>query len=143
MQLPTVGVTISIRHALGAFVLLVLSCAAANAQPATPAGGYAGSAACKQCHESQYDRWQKTRMANLIVDAKKHPEAEDRAQDRRLLRAQPYVPLHPAVGNGALQGSESVHDVPSRSNDRERDRDDPEVARRVAVAGDAMSSRKE
>ena len=75
MQLPTVDVSISIRHALGAFVLLVLSCAAANAQPATTTGGYAGSAACKQCHESQYDRWQKTRMANVIVDPKKHPEA--------------------------------------------------------------------
>ncbi len=48
---------------------------AASAQPATPADGYTGSAACKDCHRSQYDRWQKTRMANVIVDPKKHPEA--------------------------------------------------------------------
>ena len=114
MQLPTVGVTISIRHALGAFVLLVLSCAAANAQPATPAGGYAGSAACKQCHESQYDRWQKTRMANLIVDAKKHPEAEDRAQDRRLLRAQPYVPLRRPNADRFVKNSQCLQWLPHR-----------------------------
>ena len=62
------------------------------------------------------------------------PHAEDRARDRRLLRAQPHVPLHSAVRDRALQGSESVHDVPSRPDDRERDRDDPEMARGVAVA---------
>jgi len=54
---------------------LLLFCAAANAQPARPADGYTGSAACKDCHKSQYERWQKTRMANVVVDPKKHPEA--------------------------------------------------------------------
>src|SRR6516162_8318907 len=47
----------------------------AHAQPAQPADGYAGSAACKSCHESQYERWKTTRMANVVVDPKKHPEA--------------------------------------------------------------------
>ena len=36
---------------------------------------YAGSAACKTCHSSIYDRWSKTRMANVITDVKLHPEA--------------------------------------------------------------------
>ena len=36
---------------------------------------YAGSAACKTCHTNIYERWSKTRMANVIVDPKVHPEA--------------------------------------------------------------------
>jgi len=48
---------------------------AAYAQPAKPADGYTGSAACKDCHESQYERWRTTRMANVVVDPKQHPEA--------------------------------------------------------------------
>ncbi len=38
-------------------------------------GGYAGSTACKSCHPSTFERWSKTRMANVIVDTKLHPEA--------------------------------------------------------------------
>lgn len=52
--------------------LLTLLCAGAHAQPAN---GYTGSAACQDCHASEYARWQKTRMANVIVDAQAHPEA--------------------------------------------------------------------
>ena len=37
--------------------------------------GYAGSTACKTCHPSVYERWSKTRMANVIVDPKRHPDA--------------------------------------------------------------------
>ena len=37
--------------------------------------GYAGSAACKTCHTNIYERWSKTRMANVIADPKVHPEA--------------------------------------------------------------------
>src|SRR5689334_19072790 len=48
---------------------------AARAQPAHPAGGFVGSAACKDCHGSYYDRWKKTLMANVIVDPKTHPTA--------------------------------------------------------------------
>ena len=36
---------------------------------------YVGSAACRTCHPQVYSRWSKTRMANVIVDAKAHPEA--------------------------------------------------------------------
>jgi predicted CXXCH cytochrome family protein len=36
---------------------------------------YAGSAACKTCHPSLYERWKKTRMANVVRDPKEYPEA--------------------------------------------------------------------
>ncbi|MDE3157384.1 MAG: cytochrome C [Acidobacteriota bacterium] len=36
---------------------------------------YVGSGTCKTCHASVYARWQKTRMANIVVDPKQHPEA--------------------------------------------------------------------
>ena len=40
----------------------------------TPAAAYAGSAACKACHAEVYERWSKTRMANVLADPKLHPE---------------------------------------------------------------------
>jgi predicted CXXCH cytochrome family protein len=43
-----------------------------------PSGGaahYVGSAACKDCHTAIYDRWKKTRMANVVQDPHTHPEA--------------------------------------------------------------------
>ena len=36
---------------------------------------YVGSAACQSCHAPIYARWSKTRMANVVVDPKVHPEA--------------------------------------------------------------------
>jgi predicted CXXCH cytochrome family protein len=39
-----------------------------------PKGQYIGSAACKPCHASIYERWSKTRMANVIRDPKLHPD---------------------------------------------------------------------
>ena len=37
--------------------------------------GYTGSAACKTCHPAVYDRWKKTRMANVVRDPREHPDA--------------------------------------------------------------------
>ena len=37
--------------------------------------GYSGSVSCKSCHANTYERWSKTRMANVIVDPKQHPDA--------------------------------------------------------------------
>src|SRR5690349_19774230 len=37
-------------------------------------GQYVGSAACKTCHGAIYERWRKTRMANVITDPREHPE---------------------------------------------------------------------
>src|SRR5262245_38639197 len=36
---------------------------------------YTGSAACKSCHEAIYERWAKSRMANVVRDPKEHPDA--------------------------------------------------------------------
>jgi len=36
---------------------------------------YAGSAACEKCHGAIYERWKKTRMANVVRDPKQHPDA--------------------------------------------------------------------
>jgi predicted CXXCH cytochrome family protein len=36
---------------------------------------YAGSAACKRCHSQIYERWRKTRMANVVRDPREHPDA--------------------------------------------------------------------
>ena len=36
---------------------------------------YAGSATCGTCHSEIYQRWQKTRMANVVRDPKQHPDA--------------------------------------------------------------------
>ena len=36
---------------------------------------YVGSAACATCHQSTYDRWKKTLMANVVRDPREHPDA--------------------------------------------------------------------
>jgi len=63
-----------LETAAGIFALAAIG-SGVHAQPAKPADGYTGSAACKDCHESQYERWKTTRMANVVVDPKQHPEA--------------------------------------------------------------------
>jgi predicted CXXCH cytochrome family protein len=43
--------------------------------PAPPSGrNYVGSQQCRRCHAATYDRWSKTRMANVVVDPKEHPQ---------------------------------------------------------------------
>jgi predicted CXXCH cytochrome family protein len=50
-----------------------------SANGATPAHAieahYVGSAACESCHQEIYDRWRKTRMANVVRDPHEHPDA--------------------------------------------------------------------
>ena len=50
-----------------------------SANGATPAHAieahYVGSAACESCHQEIYDRWRKTRMANVVRDPREHPDA--------------------------------------------------------------------
>lgn len=36
---------------------------------------YTGSSVCRTCHAGIYDRWKKTRMANIVQDPKEHPDA--------------------------------------------------------------------
>ena len=39
------------------------------------AAAFTGSQACKPCHAAIYERWRHTRMANVVVDPRLHPEA--------------------------------------------------------------------
>ena len=54
------------------FLPLFAMAAAAQAQGLQ--ASYTGSAACKTCHPALYQRWSKTRMANVVTDPKTHPE---------------------------------------------------------------------
>ena len=53
------------------FLLLAAAALTLSAQPSA----YVGSKSCQPCHASTYARWSKTRMANVVVDPKLHPEA--------------------------------------------------------------------
>src|SRR5438552_916262 len=44
------------------------------AQATAAARTYVGSLACQACHEATYERWSKTRMANVVTNPKEHPE---------------------------------------------------------------------
>src|SRR5262245_53163300 len=60
--------------AIGGF--LSIATAALRSQTATPpAAQYVGSQSCRRCHAPTYERWSKTRMANVVRDPKQHPEA--------------------------------------------------------------------
>jgi predicted CXXCH cytochrome family protein len=39
------------------------------------APGYTGSVACKTCHPAVYERWKRTRMANVVRDPRQYPDA--------------------------------------------------------------------
>ena len=47
---------------------------AAPRSPIQQSATYVGSATCRQCHQATYDRWTKTRMANVITDPHVRPE---------------------------------------------------------------------
>src|SRR3954462_1334867 len=48
--------------------------ATAPRTPVQQSAAYVGSATCRQCHASTYDRWVKTRMANVVTDPHVRPE---------------------------------------------------------------------
>jgi predicted CXXCH cytochrome family protein len=56
----------------GRTLLITIALAGAACAQTSP---YAGSAACAPCHPSEFARWTKTRMANVVRDPKQHPEA--------------------------------------------------------------------
>jgi len=39
-----------------------------------PGAHFVGSAECRSCHQEIYDRWSKSRMANVVRDPKQHPD---------------------------------------------------------------------
>jgi len=45
-----------------------------GAPPPASQATYVGSATCATCHRATYERWSKTRMANVVTDPKQHPE---------------------------------------------------------------------
>ncbi|MEO8682238.1 MAG: cytochrome c3 family protein [Vicinamibacterales bacterium] len=63
-----------INPTAGVLFALVVGLAGTPAQ-AQPAATYVGSAACRTCHAAVYDRWTKTRMANVVRDPREHPDA--------------------------------------------------------------------
>jgi predicted CXXCH cytochrome family protein len=42
---------------------------------AQPTATYVGSTTCRTCHAAIYERWAKTRMANIVLDPREHPDA--------------------------------------------------------------------
>src|SRR5579863_5467556 len=36
---------------------------------------YVGSETCRRCHLDEYAGWRKSRMANILLDPRQHPEA--------------------------------------------------------------------
>src|SRR3954451_16558587 len=58
------------------YLAFFVSClAAALAQARQSDAQFVGSTSCKGCHPAIYERWTKTRMANVVRDPKVHPEA--------------------------------------------------------------------
>jgi predicted CXXCH cytochrome family protein len=50
--------------------------ARAPSQAGSPvSASYVGSDTCKSCHSEIYERWKKTRMANVVRDPREHPDA--------------------------------------------------------------------
>ena len=47
---------------------------AVAATPVQRSATYVGSATCRECHAATYDRWSKTRMANVVTDPRVRPE---------------------------------------------------------------------
>ena len=60
---------------IAALKVLLLAVLGLQAAPAPPPATFVGSAACARCHAPTYERWQRTRMANVVRDPASHPEA--------------------------------------------------------------------
>ena len=62
------------------FLLILLAvavaavCLSVNLHSQTPPRTYVGSATCADCHDSIYQRWAKTRMANVVTDPRVRPQ---------------------------------------------------------------------
>jgi len=66
---------------VAAVALYVTASVQSQAAPAQQAGAaaasartYVGSQSCQKCHAATYERWSKTRMANVVTDPKVRPE---------------------------------------------------------------------
>ncbi len=62
-------------HLLSVLISTILLAVMPPAVQATgPSPSYVGSQACSTCHAAIYQRWSKTRMANVVTDPGQHPE---------------------------------------------------------------------
>src|SRR6476659_10743231 len=59
----------------GVILAFVMAPSPAHAQTPTRTPAYVVSAECRVCNTAVYDRWKKTRMANVVRDPKEHPDA--------------------------------------------------------------------
>jgi len=76
-QLPDQGIwrlVLFIRNLPKVASLSVGASTAGLSAPSVSAS-YVGSTACKTCHSHLYERWKKTRMANVVRDPREHPDA--------------------------------------------------------------------
>src|SRR5437868_7789697 len=55
-------------------VVVVAVCVSINLHSQTPPRTYVGSATCGDCHQTVYQRWAKTRMANVVTDPHVKPQ---------------------------------------------------------------------
>jgi predicted CXXCH cytochrome family protein len=46
----------------------------ATSQTSSEGANFVGSQVCKNCHAQQFNGWKKTRMANVVLDPRLHPE---------------------------------------------------------------------
>jgi len=67
----------SIQYAALLIGLLSLQTAVSpqTTKQTSPGAGFVGSASCKECHKTIFDRWKNTRMANVVRDPRQQPDA--------------------------------------------------------------------
>src|ERR1043166_4085919 len=63
----------SVAWLVAAMAMLAMAVPAV-AQPAANARTYVGSQTCQKCHAATYERWSKTRMANVVTDPRVKPD---------------------------------------------------------------------
>jgi predicted CXXCH cytochrome family protein len=76
-----VRVSILLTFMIAVFVAAITVAAHTQAAPQAPSPGpaspaqssYVGSASCRRCHAPIYERWAKTRMANVVTDPRVNP----------------------------------------------------------------------
>ena len=82
MRMRFYGLILTGAVALAAFDATSVATQAPPAAPTpaqvpanAPTASYVGSQTCQRCHGAVYERWSKTRMANVVLDPKTHPNA--------------------------------------------------------------------
>src|SRR5262245_61760126 len=69
--IPILATAVWVANAVG---FRTVAMVAPAAQTPASTRSYVGSATCGDCHVSIYERWAKTRMANVVTDPKVRPQ---------------------------------------------------------------------